>query len=163
MARQAGLFDTDERLRALSAAGDPLERLAAVVDFELFRPELETALARGERSRGGRPPFDAVLMFRILVLQALDTLSDEQTEYQLRDRLSFTRFVGLALYDAVPDAIAQRSVSEGAASRAGRGARKQRSKASGSTSVSTRRNVSCDGMPPGRSRKPRSQPSLHRP
>jgi len=62
MARQAGFFDTDERLRALSAAGDPLDRLAAAVNFELFRPELETALGRGDRSRGGRPPFDAVLM-----------------------------------------------------------------------------------------------------
>ena len=39
MAYQPGFFDTDERLRALSAAGDPLERLRAVVDFELFRPE----------------------------------------------------------------------------------------------------------------------------
>jgi len=104
MVRQAGFFDTDERLRSLSAAGDPLERLAAVVDFELFRVELEAALARGDRSRGGRPPFDAVLMFRILVLQALYTLSDDQTEYQLRDRLSFMRFVGLALHDPVPDA-----------------------------------------------------------
>ena len=59
MAGQPGFFDTDERLRALSAAGDPLERLAAVVDFELFRPDLEAALARGDRSRGGRPPDDA--------------------------------------------------------------------------------------------------------
>ena len=104
MARQAGFFDTDERLRSLSATGDPLERLAAVVDFELFRAELEAALARGDRRRGGRPPFDAVLMFRVLVLQALYTLSDDQTEYQLRDRLSFMRFVGLALHDPVPDA-----------------------------------------------------------
>ena len=104
MGRQAGFFDTDERLRALSAAGDPLERLAAAVDFELFRQDLETALARADRSRGGRPPFDAVLMFRVLVLQALYTLSDDQTEYQLRDRLSFMRFAGLALHDPVPDA-----------------------------------------------------------
>src|ERR1700758_1445167 len=104
MVRQAGFFDADERLRALSAAGNPLERLRAVVDFELFRPELETALDRADRSRGGRPPYDAVLMFRILVLQTLYTLSDDQTEYQLRDRLSFMRFVGLALHDPVPDA-----------------------------------------------------------
>jgi hypothetical protein len=75
MAGQPGVFDADERLRA-------------VVDFELFRPALEAALARADRSRGGRPPYDAVLMFRILVLQTLYTLSDEQTEYQLRDRLS---------------------------------------------------------------------------
>ena len=104
MSKQSGFFDADERLRALSAAGDPLERLKAVVDFELFRPELEAALDRADRRRGGRPPYDAVLMFRILVLQTLYTLSDDQTEYQLRDRLSFMRFAGLALHDAVPDA-----------------------------------------------------------
>ena len=52
----------------------------------------------------GRPPYDPVLMFRILVLQTLYTLSGEQAEYQLRDRRSFMRFAGLALHDAVPDA-----------------------------------------------------------
>jgi transposase, IS5 family len=104
MAKQPGFFDTDERMQALSAAGDPLERLRAVVDFELFRAELEAALDRCERSRGGRSPYDAVLMFRILVLQTLYTLSDDQTEHQLRDRLSFMRFAGLGLHDSVPDA-----------------------------------------------------------
>ena len=104
MAGQAGFFDVEERLRWLSASGDPLERLRAVVDFEAFRAELEAALPRADRSRGGRPPYDAVLMFRILVLQALYTLSDEQAEYQLRDRLSFMRFAGLSLHEAVPDA-----------------------------------------------------------
>ena len=104
MAGQPGFFDADARLSALSAAGDPLERLRTVVDFELFRPDLEVALDRADRSRGVRPPYDAVLMFRILVLQTLYTLSDDQTEYQLRDRLSFMRFAGLALHDAVPDA-----------------------------------------------------------
>ena len=104
MAGQPGFVDTDERLRALSAAGDPLERLRAVVEFELFRPELEAALDRADRSRGGRPAYDAVLMFRVLVLQTLYTLSDDQAEYQLRDRLSFMRFAGLALHDPVPDA-----------------------------------------------------------
>jgi IS5 family transposase len=101
---QPGFFDVDERYAALSAAGDPLERLLAVADFEIFRPVLGAALARSDRSRGGRPPYDAVLMFRILVLQALYSLSDEQTEFQLRDRLSFMRFAGLALHAAVPDA-----------------------------------------------------------
>jgi transposase len=104
MTGQAGFFDAEERLRWLSASGDPLERLRAVVDFEGFRAELEAALPRADRSRGGRPPWDAVLMFRVLVLQALYTLSDDQTEYQLRDRLSFMRFVGLALQDALPNA-----------------------------------------------------------
>ena len=47
-------IDADEPLRALSAAGDPLERLRAVLDFEVFRPELESAVARADRSCGGR-------------------------------------------------------------------------------------------------------------
>jgi IS5 family transposase len=104
MAGQPGWFDLDERYAALSAAGDPLERLAAVVDFELFRAELDVALDRSDRAKGGRPPYDAVMMFKVLVLQTLYTLADDQTEYQLKDRLSFMRFVGLALEDRVPDA-----------------------------------------------------------
>lgn len=104
MAKQSGFFDTDERLAWLSAAGDPLERLSQVVDFTLFRDDLEAALNRADRSKGGRPPYDAVLMFKVLVLQTLYTLSDEQAEYQIRDRLSFMRFVGLSLHEPVPDA-----------------------------------------------------------
>jgi hypothetical protein len=64
MMDQPGFFDVDERYAALSAAGDPLERLSAVVDFEIFRPVLNVAPARSDRSRGGRPLYDAVLMFR---------------------------------------------------------------------------------------------------
>jgi hypothetical protein len=92
MAGPPGFFDTDQRYAALSAASDPLERLAAMVDFEIFCPLLDAALARSDRSRGGGPPYDAVMMFRILVLQALYSLSDGQAEFQLRDRLSFMRF-----------------------------------------------------------------------
>ena len=98
-AGQPGFFDSDERLKALSSAGDPLDRLAQVVDFEVFRGDLEAALPRSDRGKGRRPPYDAVLMFKVLVLQTLYTLSDDQTEYQLKDRRSFMRFVGLALHD----------------------------------------------------------------
>ena len=77
MSKQPVFFDANERLKVLSAAGDPLERLRAVVDFGTFRGGTEAALERGDRSRGGRPPYDAVLMFRILVLQTLYTLSDD--------------------------------------------------------------------------------------
>jgi transposase, IS5 family len=104
MVGQPGFFDRDERYASLSAAGDPLARLAMVVDFELLRPELEAALARSDRAKGGRPPYDEVLMCKVLVLQTLYTLSDDQTEYQIKDRLSFMRFLGLALEDRVPDA-----------------------------------------------------------
>jgi len=103
MGGSPGLFDLDERYAALSAFGDPLERLAAVVDFEIFRRLLNQALGRSDGSRGGRPPIDPVLLFKILVLQALYGLSDEQAEFQIRDRLSFMRFLGLGLADRVPD------------------------------------------------------------
>lgn len=102
--RSPGFFDVDERLAELSAKGDDLERVKTLVDFELFRPALEAAVPRADRSKGGRPPFDHVLMFKILILQAMHSLSDERCEYLIRDRLSFMRFLGLGLADAVPDA-----------------------------------------------------------
>jgi transposase, IS5 family len=104
MARQAGLFDVDERLRRLSDIGDQLEAFAAVVDFEMFRPELVAALNYSDGSKGGRPPFDPVLMFKILVIQAQNNLSDDRAEFLINDRLSFMRFLGLGLVDRVPDA-----------------------------------------------------------
>ena len=97
MARQPGFFDVEERLALLSAKGDGLERLAAVVDFEIFRPGLERAVPRAERGKGGRPPFDHVLMFKVLVLQTRNSLSDEWTEFCLRARLTWMRFLGLGL------------------------------------------------------------------
>jgi transposase, IS5 family len=104
MMGQAGLFDVEDRLRRLSDLGDQLEVFAATVDFEVFRPELETALAYSDGARGGRPPFDPVMMFKVLVIQTVNTLSDERTEYLINDRLSFMRFLGLGLSDRVPDA-----------------------------------------------------------
>ena len=99
-----GFFDFDERLAELSAKGDNLERVKALVDFEMFRPALEAAVPRADRSKGGRPPFDRVLMFKVLVLQAMHALSDERTEFLIKDRLSFMRFLGLSLADSIPDA-----------------------------------------------------------
>ena len=104
MAGQPGFFDIEERLRELSSKGDDLERLKRLVDFELFRADLEKAVARADRSKGGRPPFDHVLMFKVLILQTMHSLSDERCEYLIKDRLSFMRFLGLGLADPVPDA-----------------------------------------------------------
>ena len=117
MAGQPGLFDLDERYAAPSETGDPLERLASVVDFEMFRGDPDAAARRSDRSKGGRPPMDPVLMFKVLILQALCGLADGRTEFQIplagrrlpaiaerRDRLSFMRFPGLDPHGRIPDA-----------------------------------------------------------
>lgn len=101
---QLGFFDLSHRYDALTQKGDPLEQLAQHIPWARFRKPLEKSLCRSQRRKGGRPPFDALLMFKILVLQALYNLSDDQTEYQIRDRLSFMRFLGLDLHQRIPDA-----------------------------------------------------------
>jgi IS5 family transposase len=74
------------------------------VDWKRFRPLLEVVRDKERKSSGGRNPFDVLLMFKVLILQSLYNLSDEQTEFQIRDRLSFMRFLGLSLGHDVPDA-----------------------------------------------------------
>jgi transposase, IS5 family len=103
---QFSFFDADKRLAAISAKGDPLEMIDRVVPFESFRAEIEAVgltPAREKKSNAGRKPIDVIVMFRMLVLQSLYNLSDEQVEYQVRDRLSFTRFLRLGFEDSIPD------------------------------------------------------------
>ena len=103
---QMGFFDIGKRYAGLDAKNDPLARIAAVVSWELFGPRLEAIWRTppGERkSKAGRKPWDALVMFRAIVLCELYNLSDDQVEFQLRDRLSFIRFLGLGLEDPVPE------------------------------------------------------------
>jgi hypothetical protein len=121
---QKGFFDVETRYAKLDAKGDPLVALNAIVPWGNFRPRLEAAWRRpaGERkSRAGRKPRDAVVMFKAIVLGALYNLSDEQLEHQLRDRLSFMRFLGLGLEDPTPDATTPRRSGSTASSWSGRG------------------------------------------
>ena len=101
---QPGFFDWSNRQQKLLKTRKFLEKINIFVNWEVFRPVLDVSLNRSARENGGRPPFDSILMFKILILQALYNLSDEQTEYQILDRLSFMRFLGLELQDVVPDA-----------------------------------------------------------
>lgn len=103
--RQRSFFDEESRMEKISKIGDPLEMLNKVINWEMFRDILKKAVVRKENTRkGGRPSYDVVMMFKILVLQRLYNLSDDQTEYQINDRRSFMRFLGLELCDPVPDA-----------------------------------------------------------
>ena len=103
---QLGFFDADKRLAALSAKGDPLEAIDRLVPWESFRADIEAVVLTPDemrKSSAGRKPVDAIVLFRMLVLQALNNLSDEQVEYQVGDRLSFTRFLRLGIEDRIPD------------------------------------------------------------
>ena len=101
---QPGFFDDEDRLAKLEKLGDPLPRLDSVVDLKAFRPLLKVIHQKQRKSNAGRKPHDVTLMFKMLVLQALYNLSDDQTEFQVRDRLSFQSFLGLSPEDTVPDA-----------------------------------------------------------
>src|SRR3954464_15558133 len=105
MSKSRGLFDEQIRLEKLRKKKDPLEKLSSYIDFEYFRKPLEKALIKQtDKSKGGRPPYDVVLMFKILILQKYYSVSDDAIEYAILDRLSFMRFLGLGINDPVPDA-----------------------------------------------------------
>jgi IS5 family transposase len=101
--RDYGFFDQDIRLTKLSKLGDPLEKLNAHIDFEIFRDLLETNLSKIAKGKGGRKPYDYVLMFKIIILQRYYNVSDDQIEYQVNDRMSFMRFLNLTIADDIPD------------------------------------------------------------
>nr|WP_319518527.1 transposase [uncultured Martelella sp.] len=101
---QLGFLDLDERYARLSAVGDPLEKLNDIIPWPVFEKPLAKALKRSDGSKGGHSPFPAVMMFKILVLQAIYNLSDDQAEFVIQNRLSFMRFLGLSLSEKVPDA-----------------------------------------------------------
>ena len=97
------LFSLCDHLDALSKEGGPLEVLQQTVDFEYFRDWLVEGLGYGDGAKGGRPPFDPMMMFKALILQAQHNLSDARMEFMIRDRLSWLRFLGLSLGDRTPD------------------------------------------------------------
>lgn len=101
---QPGFFDLEDRHQQLEKLGDPLPTLSALVDWEGFRPLLNRVHEKKRKSAAGRKPYDVVLMLKILFLQSFYGLGDDQTEYQIRDRHSFCRFLNLSPEGKVPDA-----------------------------------------------------------
>lgn len=105
MSKPRGLFDEQIRLEKLSKKQDPLERLSSHIDFEYFRKPLNNFFDKqSDATKGGRPAYDYILMFKILILQRYYNVSDDAIEYAILDRLSFMRFLGLGINDPVPDA-----------------------------------------------------------
>jgi len=100
----AGFFDVDTRLSDLKESRDTLEKLKNLIPWEEFRLQLEVVHEKERKSNAGRKPFDVILMLKILILQSLYNLSDDEMEYQIKDRLSFMNFLDLSFASPVPDA-----------------------------------------------------------
>jgi len=100
-----GLFDDHFLLETLSKLGDPLQKLNKFINWEIFESPMNEAFKNEDRdlSKGGRPPFNRLMLFKALIIQSLYNLSDDQLEYQIVDRASFKRFLELKKSDKVPD------------------------------------------------------------
>ncbi|MBN1307587.1 MAG: transposase [Chitinispirillaceae bacterium] len=83
---QIGLFDVENRLSEISEMGDSLEKLDKAINWNRFKPVIDKAFRKKRKSNAGRPPYEYILMFKILVLQSMYNLSDEQTQFQILDR-----------------------------------------------------------------------------
>lgn len=103
--RGGDLFAFIDHQKKQSESRTGVAKLSEIIDWEGFRSELEEILGYSKRAAnvGGRPPFDPVLMFKVLVLQKYYGLSDAAVEEQVSDRFSFMAFLGLHPGDAVPD------------------------------------------------------------
>jgi IS5 family transposase len=93
---QMGLLDN---LMRATPTNDFLERLDCTLDWK----PLEAALQAMYPATTGRPPCPPLVLFKMSLLQHCYGLSDPQCEELVTDRLSWRRFVGLGLQDAVPD------------------------------------------------------------
>lgn len=105
MSYQAGLFDVQNRVEKVRQFNSPILRLCEYIDFDFFRKELVTYFEKGkDYSKGGRPPYDYILMFKIMILQHFYNISDDQTEFCINDRFSFMEFLNLQLGECILDA-----------------------------------------------------------
>lgn len=100
---QPGLFDHVDHEQKLAQKKTTLDKLNELIDWEMFREALERVFVKPRKGPGGRPPFDRLLMFKILVLQSIYDLSDAEAEFQINDRSSFRRFLGLTISNRIPD------------------------------------------------------------
>jgi IS5 family transposase len=103
MGKQMIMFGADVQLDRLSKLGDPLEKLNIAVNWEIFRTAIKKRIRKEDYSKGGRPPTDEILMFKIVLLQDWNNTSDQATEYLINCRLDWQRFLGMELGEKSPD------------------------------------------------------------
>lgn len=96
-------FSDEDRLDKLSKYGETktLNKINTLIPWEEFRPILRRV--RKDNPRGGRPPFDEILMFKCLILQSMYDLSDEETEFRILNMITYSEFLGIKNPNDVPD------------------------------------------------------------
>jgi len=104
MGKQLNILGADVQLGRLSKLGDPLERIKEAIDWNIFRSPIRRRIRKGDYSKGGRPPTDEILMFKITLLQDWNNTSDDNTEYLVNCRLDWQRFLEMELGEKSPDA-----------------------------------------------------------
>jgi IS5 family transposase len=101
---QRGFWDEEDRMSKIKKKSPTLHDMRMAIDWEAFLPLLLLGYSQERKSNAGRKPIDPVIMFRMLILQQLYNLSDEELEIQVNDRRSFEDFIGLGVMDSIPDA-----------------------------------------------------------
>jgi len=100
---QTSLFDIEKKLEELSSMGDPLEKLSKTIPWERFEKPLAKVFEKERKSNAGRRPYPYLSMFKVMILQNLYNIADEQMQFQMLDRLTFRRFTGFHGEDTIPD------------------------------------------------------------
>ena len=104
MSKTRSLFEYEDKMNKISEIGDPLEKMNSFIPWnDIFSGAIKLLKKTESKGTGGRPSYDYIMMLKVLVLQRSYNLSDEQTEYQINDRLSFQRFLGLNIGSQIPD------------------------------------------------------------
>lgn len=101
---QKGFWDEQERREKLNQKKPILKWLNENINWQDFRPLLETIYDKERKSNAGRKPIDVMIMFKMLILQQMYAISDDELEFQVNDRISFMEFIGLGIEDQIPDA-----------------------------------------------------------
>jgi len=98
------LFVQDQRQDKMGGFIANLAAMDELIDFAAVATQVDAACPRPDRSKGGRPPYPTEVMVRLVFIQSLYNLSDEDCEYQVLDRMSFQHFCRLAGELHIPDA-----------------------------------------------------------
>jgi transposase, IS5 family len=101
---QRGFWDEQQRVTKLQEKKPVLTRLAESIPWESFRPLLDKGYSQDRKSNAGRKRINPLILFKMLVLQHLFNLRDEEIEFQVNDLRSFEEFVGLGVMNDIPDA-----------------------------------------------------------